>query len=85
MTPSGFSRYNGSYQRKTEMNEAPILHEPEPIHISYANGAIRNSARKLVAWYDYENGLLYINGIVEAFRVMDLEMAMEIVGEKAER
>ena len=69
----------------SEMFNGPVVYEPEPIHISYANGAIRNSARKLVAWYDYENGLLYINGIVEAFRVADLEMAMEIVGEKAER
>jgi hypothetical protein len=64
------------------MNE---LLDLSPIHLCYANGAIRNNAGKLVAFYDYERGILHINGFVEEFRVADMEMAMDIVGEKAER
>jgi hypothetical protein len=56
-----------------------------PVQTMFMNGAVRNAAGKLVAFYDFEARVLYVNGIVQEFRNVDMEQAMEIVGERAER
>jgi hypothetical protein len=64
------------------MFEGPILHIPPPPVLAYSSGAIRSAAGKLLAFFDYENGLLFVSGIPEAFRCADLEVALAIVEER---
>jgi hypothetical protein len=64
------------------MFEGPILHIPPPPVLAYSNGAIRSSAGRLLAFFDYEHGLLFVSGIPEAFHCADLEIALAIVEER---
>lgn len=48
-------------------------------HTLYANGAIRNAAGRLVAFYDAEAGTLVIDGKAQTFVVADDEQAMDLV------
>jgi len=51
--------------------------------IAYANGTIRNAAGKLVAFYDADAEVLHIDGFVQTFHAIDIEHAMDIVGQHA--
>lgn len=50
-------------------------------HIAYDNGSIRTPEGKLVAFFVKEDGVLHIDGIVQEFKVTDLDHAMELVGQ----
>lgn len=52
-------------------------------HIAYANGAIRNAAGQLIAFYDADNKIVHINGVAQGLFAADIEAALELVGQYA--
>jgi hypothetical protein len=51
-------------------------------HTMFANGAVKNAAGKLVAFYDREAKQLSIDGFALTFFAEDETHAMEIVGRR---
>lgn len=48
-------------------------------YVCFRNGIIRDRDGKLIGCKDLENGLLYVNGYVEGFRVEDDEEMFELI------